>query len=176
MQNLCHLFRKLLFPIKPLRNFPNLSGSIVPNVQMLLLCQNNILVKSGSFPFLVTPQSTKYYAKFLVKHPQSVISPESPVMSSCITLHIYQQLKLVFWDILLFKLFIFHFEQPVFICSQLIFQFITEPSVKRLSLLSHLFTGHAIYSLRRKFFFPLVFVVLLLFWLCSKLALTFVRG
>ncbi len=70
----------------------------------------------------------------------------SPFVSSCITLHFHQQLKLVFWDFLLFKLVIFHFKQSIFICFQFIFHFITAPSVKLLPLLSYLFTGHAIYS------------------------------
>lgn len=114
----------------------------------------------------------QYYANLLVKHPQAVLSLVSRFVCGCITLHFHQTLKLVFWELPVFKLFIFNFKQSIFVSFLPIFQFTTAPYV---SLLSSLFTGHFIYSLFSLKSFSLVFI-LLLFWLGSKPALTFVKG
>lgn len=103
---------------------------------------------SGAFWLASTPGYATYYANLLVKHPQAVVSsrylPLCPaaLLSICIS-----GWSSCFGSLLLFKLVIFHFKQSIFICSRFVFRSIAAPSVKLLSLLSYLFTGHAIYSL-----------------------------
>lgn len=138
----------------------------------------NAVLAHFSIPAYPAEHHIQYYANLLIKHPRAVISLVSPFVSGCITLHFYQMLKLVFWELLLFKLFYFSFQTVHFhqLSAYLPVYHSTVCEANVIVIIFVYWSCHLQHESEVLFFFFLVFILLLSFWLCSKLALTFVKG